>query len=158
MRIKYIVCVWTVYKCWIMYEYAGRIYVYLLGWMEWLDMCKRYWWLCWSMRKRCNMHRFGKRLSLCLCQRFHRFVFFSFTFTCYPLGCVFFFLFLSCLKLYLFGYSITLLICFAFVVYLFHFFFPPYTSKNSICNQLASIDKWICENENGTWNGGIFAR
>lgn len=57
-----------------MYEYAGRIYVYLFGRMERFDMRKRYWWLCWSMQKRCNMHRFGKRLSLCLRQRFHGYV------------------------------------------------------------------------------------
>lgn len=74
MRIKYNVCIRTMHKCWIMYEYAGRIYVYLFGRMEWFDMRKKYWWLCWSMQKRCNMHRFGKRLSLCLRQRFHGYV------------------------------------------------------------------------------------
>lgn len=74
MRIKYFECIGSMHKCWIMYECAGRVYVYLFGRMERFDMRKRYWWLCWSMQKRCTMHRFGKRLSLCLRQRFHRYV------------------------------------------------------------------------------------
>lgn len=134
MRIKYIVCIGTVYKCWIMHEYAGRIYVYLLGRMEWLDMRKRYWWLCWSMRKRGNMHRFGKRLSLCLCQRFYRYVFHSS---------------IHSLSLYL-SLPLSAFWC---ILFIYHF------AGNSICSQLATVDKWICEIENGTRNGdSLFSR
>lgn len=48
--------------------------MYLFWWLGWCDMRERYWWLCWPMQKWCNLHRFGKRLSLCLRKRLHRFV------------------------------------------------------------------------------------